>query len=186
MAVVSGTNGSDFITPIFTSIGVSGTPTSGDDQINAGGGDDFIAGGAGNDVINGEAGIDTVAYSDATFAVNISLTAGTATGGGGSDSLISIENAIGSNLSDSLTGSSGSNALRGDGGNDTFFGTAGNDTLDGGAGNDDTANYSAFTTSVTLSALGVLNKGTALGTDTLIGIERIIGSASSLTDTIDL
>ncbi|MEB3261075.1 MAG: bluetail domain-containing putative surface protein, partial [Cyanobacteriota bacterium] len=66
------------------------------------------------------------------------------------------------------------------------FGTAGNDTLDGAAGNDDTANYSAFTTSVTLSALGVLNKGTALGTDTLIGIERIIGSASSLTDTIDL
>jgi Ca2+-binding RTX toxin-like protein len=186
MSIVIGTDFSDFITTIFTSIGVEGIATNGDDQISAGRGDDFIAGGGGNDLIDGEAGIDTVSYSDALLSVNINLTTGTATGGGGNDILVSIENAIGSGIGDLLTGNLGANSLRGDGGNDTFFGTAGNDTLDGGAGTGDTANYSSFTTPVTLSAQGVLNKGSALGTDSLRGIERIIGSSNSFADILDL
>ena len=115
----------------------------------------------------------------------MSLTTGTATGGAGSDTLIAIENVIGSTFADTITGNSGSNSLRGDGGNDTLIGTAGNDTLNGGAGSDDAANYSQIGALVTLSAQGVLNKGTLLGTDTLIGIERIIGS-NLLGDTVDL
>ena len=185
MAIVTGTSGSDVITAIFTSIGVNGQPTASADQINAGAGDDFISGGPGNDVINGESGNDTASYSDATSGTNISLAAGLATGGGGNDTLISIENVIGSSFADIITGNSGSNFLRGDAGNDTFIGTAGNDTLNGGAGNDDTANYSQLGATVTLSAQGALNKGTLLGTDTLIGIERIIGS-NLLGDTVDL
>ena len=51
MATVTGTAGFDVITSIFTSIGVNGQPTSGDDLISAGAGDDFISGGLGNDII---------------------------------------------------------------------------------------------------------------------------------------
>jgi len=185
MAIVNRTSGSDVITPVFTSIGVSGQPTAVSDQIDAGAGDDFISGGAGNDSINGGSGIDTVAYSDASAGIDVSLATGLVSGGAGNDTLSSIENAIGSGFADAITGSSGSNSLRGDGGNDTFIGTAGNDTLNGGAGSDDAANYSLIGAAVTLSAQGALNKGTALGTDTLIGIERIIGS-NLLGDTVDL
>jgi hypothetical protein len=64
-------------------------------------------------------------------------------------------------------------------------GGGGNDTLNGGAGTDDVANYSLIGASVTLSAQGVFNKGTSLGSDNLIGIERIIGS-NLLGDTVDL
>ena len=185
MASVTGTSGFDVITSIFTSIGVNGQPTSGDDIINAGAGDDFISGGSGNDIINGEIGIDTASYSDATSGVNVSLTTGLASGGAGLDTLISIENIIGSGFADTLTGSSSFNYLRGDAGNDIFIGSAGSDTIDGGIGTDDAANYSQIGSTVTLSAQGVLNKGPLLGTDTLIGIERIIGS-NLLGDTVDL
>ncbi|MEB3255409.1 MAG: hypothetical protein VKJ05_03370, partial [Synechococcaceae cyanobacterium] len=183
MPPVVGTNGSDVITTVFTSIGVSGTPTAADDQINAGAGDDFISGGNGNDLIDGGTGIDTVAYSDATGAVRVSLGTGTVTGAAGNDILISIENAIGSNFADTFLGNSASNSFRGDAGNDIFIGSAGNDTIDGGTGSD-TANYSDLGVVVQLAARGSLSKGT-LGTDNLIGIETIIGSTLS-GDSIDL
>ena len=67
-------------------------------------------------------------------------------------------------------------------GNDTLFGSAGNDTLNGGAGSD-TASYNSLGNTVTLGAFGVLNKG-ALGTDSLVGIETVVGS-SLLGDTVD-
>ncbi len=80
------------------------------------------------------------------------------------------------------TGNSKNNILTGNASANTFFGTAGNDTINGGAGVD-TANYSALSNVVTLGAFGVLNKG-ALGTDTLIAVESIVGS-SLLGDTVD-
>jgi serralysin len=58
------------------------------------------------------------------------------TGGSGTDTLISIENAIGSAYNDTLVGDAGNNSLAGGAGNDNLTGGAGNDTLDGGAGND--------------------------------------------------
>jgi Ca2+-binding RTX toxin-like protein len=209
------------------------TGNAASNSLSGGAGNDAISGGAGNDIINGEAGTDTAAYLDATAAVTVSLSSGTSSGGAGSDTLIDIENVIGSifadtisgnnnanNLSgdagddtliasagnDALTGGSGSdtllaienlsgssfadtisgnsnaNNLSGDAGDDTLIASAGNDTLDGGSGSD-TANYNALGSVVTLGAFGVLRKG-ALGTDSLIGIETIIGS-SLLGDTVD-
>jgi Ca2+-binding RTX toxin-like protein len=93
-----------------------------------------------------------------------------------------FENVIGSGFADTITGNISNNSLSGGGGNDTFFGSAGSDTINGGLAND-TANYNSLANVVTLRALGVLNKG-ALGTDTLIGVESIIGS-SLLGDTVD-
>jgi serralysin len=183
MNFVIGTSSADTITERFTSIGVVGSPGSGRDSITAGGGDDFISGGAGDDTIDGGDGIDTVAYSTAPAAVSVNLALGTARGGAGSDVLRFIENVIGSNFADSITGNKANNALSGRTGNDTFFGSTGNDTIDGGAGRD-TANYSSLGQVVTLGALGSLKKGTA-GTDTLIGIETIVGS-TRIGDTVDL
>jgi trimeric autotransporter adhesin len=95
----------------------------------------------GNDVIDGGAGADSFEFgNNARSAVNINLTAGTASGGGdagaGSATLAGIENALGGNFNDSITGSSGANLLRGSNGNDTLNGKAGVDQLNGGAGND--------------------------------------------------
>jgi len=151
-------------------------------NLSGGNGDDTLNGGAGNDTLKGGAGIDTASYVDAGSGVTVSLAAGTATGGAGSDILSQIENVDGSNFADTLKGNSGANSLSGALGNDTFIGTAGNDTLNGEAGTD-TANYSTLGVQVTLGAFGVLNKG-SLGIDSLVGIENIIGS-NLLGDTID-
>ncbi|WP_127999107.1 beta strand repeat-containing protein [Piscinibacter defluvii] len=95
--------------------------------------------GAGNNVLSGGSGTDTVSYeydSSAGVTLNLALTTAQATGGSGSDRLVSIENLTGSAYGDRLIGSSGANALRGQGGNDTLAGGLGNDTLTGGSGAD--------------------------------------------------
>jgi Ca2+-binding RTX toxin-like protein len=100
--------------------------------------DNYIMAGVGNNVINGGTGNDNVAYNFATAGVKVSLatTAAQATGGSGSDTLISIEGLCGSNFNDQLTGNNASNGLFGDGGNDFLDGGDGSDYLLGGAGND--------------------------------------------------
>ncbi|MCW5666586.1 MAG: hypothetical protein KIT35_22370 [Piscinibacter sp.] len=95
--------------------------------------------GAGNNMLSGGSGTDTVSYeydSSAGVTLNLALTTAQATGGSGSDRLVSIENLTGSAYGDRLIGSSGANALRGQGGNDTLAGGLGNDTLTGGSGAD--------------------------------------------------
>jgi serralysin len=58
------------------------------------------------------------------------------TGGAGSDTLISIENLIGSIHGDRLTGDAAANSLTGGAGNDYLEGGFGRDQLTGGAGAD--------------------------------------------------
>lgn len=94
--------------------------------------------GAGNNILDGATGSDTASYQYATAGVTISLanTAAQATGGSGSDTLLSMENLTGSNYADRLTGNAGSNALNGGAGNDVLTGGLGVDQLTGGAGAD--------------------------------------------------
>ena len=70
----------------------------------------------------------------------------------------------------------GNEYLKGYGGNDTLVGGAGNDTLDGGAGTD-TASFngpsSNFTITKAFSGYTVTDKTGALGTDTLLNVERV-------------
>ena len=109
----------------------------GHDIIDGGSGNDILAGGFGNDLIRGGDGIDTVTYVGDTSMVNINLAGRTATdGGGGTDTLTDIENAIGSSFSDKIIGDGGVNSLFGGAGNDTLFGGGGSDTLSGGDGSD--------------------------------------------------
>ncbi|PXW89910.1 VCBS repeat protein [Nitrosomonas sp. Nm84] len=99
----------------------------------------FLPSTAGNDVLAGTGSLhDTVSYASATAQVTVSLTITTQqnTGGAGLDTLINIENLIGSSSNDSFTGNFKSNVLNGGNGNDRLNGQGGADTMIGGLGND--------------------------------------------------
>uniref|UniRef100_E6VL91 5'-Nucleotidase domain protein n=1 Tax=Rhodopseudomonas palustris (strain DX-1) TaxID=652103 RepID=E6VL91_RHOPX len=110
---------------------------AGNDTLIGGGGDDVLRGGSGDDSIDGGAGFDTLDLSDATGAVTISFTAGTATGAGiGTDHFTGIESFVLGEGADRVTGGNGADVINGGGGNDVIAGGAGNDKLFGGAGDD--------------------------------------------------
>lgn len=88
-----------------------------------------------DDTYNGTGSDDTVHYDDSSKKVNVNLTSGSSRGQG-NDTLIGIENVVGSRGSDSITGSDLDNVLDGNDGNDKLFGLAGDDELLGGKGND--------------------------------------------------
>ena len=100
--------------------------------------DNIIYAGNGNNVMDGAGGNDTVSYVYATAGISLSLATGAAqaTGGSGTDTVVSIENLVGSNFDDSLVGDGSANRLEGGGGNDTLNGGGGADTLIGGDGSD--------------------------------------------------
>ncbi len=79
---------------------------------------------------------DTVFYPDAGSAIAVDLAAGTATGGGGSDTLTGVENITGTPYADTITGNASANRLVGGDGPDTLAGAGGNDLLIGGNGRD--------------------------------------------------
>lgn len=111
---------------------------NGKDMLYGGDGDDTLHGGTGKDVLDGGDGFDTVSYEDATSRVTVNLETGVSSGKSeGKDTLISIENIIGSSFDDTLTGNDADNVLVGGGGNDTLSGGAGNDVLIGGGSSDD-------------------------------------------------
>jgi len=107
----------------------------GNDTLSGLGGDDGIVGRDGDDTIDGGAGIDWVDFEDAPGPVTADLVSGTATGDG-SDTLVGIEDMLGSQNDDTLTGDSADNTIMGRDGDDVLDGATGTDTLDGGAGTD--------------------------------------------------
>ncbi|MFN5194755.1 MAG: beta strand repeat-containing protein [Cyanobacteriota bacterium] len=165
------------------------TGNAGANALNGGAGGDDLAGGAGNDTyvvdnagdvvvefING--GVDLV-QSSITWVLsnngveNLTLTGSAAIRGTGNP------------LANVITGNGGANLLSGRGGNDTLLGGGGNDTLGGGAGNarldggagTDTASYSAAATAVTVSLAVTTAQATGDGSDTLLAVECLTGSA---------
>jgi Ca2+-binding RTX toxin-like protein len=118
----------------------------GADRIDGGAGNDDIFGGAGADRIDGGFGSDTADYRGSAAGVVVDL--GTGTGNGGDavgDTLVNIENLIGSDHDDVLIGDVGANTftagqgndvLKGGGGADGLIGQSGNDNLKGGGGTD--------------------------------------------------
>jgi Ca2+-binding RTX toxin-like protein len=128
------------------------------------------------------AGIDTLTYT-APGGVTVNLATGTASG---FTTIANIENVTGGTGDDTLTGNTFANVLSGGGGSDTLIATVDNvrDTLDGDGGND-TANYSAYTTALTVnlgSAAPIVVTGsgtTAANSDVLVAIENFIGGAGS-------
>ncbi|MBL6664523.1 MAG: M10 family metallopeptidase C-terminal domain-containing protein [Rickettsiales bacterium] len=118
----------------------------GDDNLYGGEGDDVIDGGSGtnnlfgeagndvfitgegSDIIDGGLGSDTVSYVNSLEAVNIDLSTNEISGGDAdNDSIVNIENVIGSSFDDILVGNDLDNS---------FTGRSGDDSLSGGLGSD--------------------------------------------------
>ena len=126
--------GADTFTGIENAVGGAGNDTFAGD-----GADNTFEGLAGDDTLTGGAGSDTASYARATTAVTVDLAGGTASGDAtvGTDTLNSIENAIGGAGGDTLIGDGGTNRLEGGGGDDILTGGAGDDTFVFGAGSGD-------------------------------------------------
>jgi len=115
---------------------------AGNDTLRGNAADNLFDGGAGADAFDGLGGSDTVTYERSNAGVDIDLgrqdTRPPSGGHAQGDTLVSIENLIGSNFDDRLVGVTGvgGNELEGRNGNDIIFGSADNDTIRGGLGND--------------------------------------------------
>lgn len=126
----------------------------GNDTLIGLGGDDsfeFDSGLRGNNTIDGGDGIDRLyynAFDDQSIVADLEAGIVYQNGGGGQDTIISIEDIVGSGVGgDYISGSSVANKIYldsylsggtalGMGGEDTLFGSFFDDTLDGGEGND--------------------------------------------------
>ncbi len=168
------------------------------DNLQGGAGNDrFVATvGDGNDIYNGGTETDTYDLSLTSAAATVNLATGTASSADtGTDGLSLIENVIGSQGSNTITGSTGNNVLDGAGGNDTITGGLGADTVRGGDGADrfiatigdgndsytgglgiDTYDLSLTTAAATVNLVAGTATSAQIGSDTLVGIENIIGS----------
>jgi Ca2+-binding RTX toxin-like protein len=136
--------------------------------------------GAGNNVLDGAGGADIASYLYATSAVTVSLAlAGAqATGGSGSDTLISIEHLTGSNFADTLTGDLNANVLRGGTGADTLVGGLGNDTLLGGADADRFVFDAALNATTNVDRIGDFAAGDLISLDN--DVFTALGAAGAL------
>ncbi len=134
--------------------------------------DNTLLAGVGNNILNGGAGSDTVSYSAGVsgsqgVTVSLATTDAQNTGGSGTDTLILIENLLGSAFADNLTGNDDDNILRGAAGADTLLGAGGADTLLGGDGNDTLSGGDGADTLIGNDGTDTLRGGE--GIDTLTG-----------------
>jgi len=167
-----------------------------DDELDGGAGSDFVLGGAGDDKMVGNAdakadiydggeGKDTVDYSATTKGVSINLKTGIAEGEEtGTDTLISVENAVGGKGADQIEGSSSDNVIDAGDGEDVVSAGAGKDrvvgTLDakrdvysGGEG-DDTLDYSSAQKDLKFDMRKKVVSGEETGDDEVDDFEIIV------------
>ncbi|MGE8486146.1 MAG: calcium-binding protein, partial [Pseudomonas sp.] len=157
---------------------------------------------------------DTYDLSATSAAATVDLSAGTSSSTQtGSDTLVAIENVTGSSGNDHIQGDGTSNQLQGLGGNDWMDGGDGNDTLTGGQGVDtlfgglgndlirasindgndsyqggggsDTYDLSATSASAAVNLTTGVASSSQTGSDTLGGIENVIGGSGADTLTGD-
>ncbi len=182
---------------IGTNFGDTMTGDAAANQLSGGAGDDTVQGSRGNDTLDGGAGVDTLDYSAMAVTagtsafVRVNLTTGTVEKLEdaivvGTDTIVNIDNVIGSRFDDLITGSSNSDMFAGSAGNDTLTGSTGNDTFDGGTGSD-TVDYSnlpvaplatgGVRANLATETIDKLENGTVVGTDVVRATENVIGTA---------
>lgn len=147
----TGGAGSDHLSGIEGLIG-----SNFNDRLTGDASDNVLEGGLGDDILDGAGGLDSASYARSTRSVTIdlALTGQQNTGAGsGRDTLINIENVIGSRFTDVIYGNEAANVIDGRGGandgvisgGDNIFGRGGDDIIimgsgggvaDGGTGND--------------------------------------------------
>ena len=121
---------------------------SGSNRLIGSEGNDTLMGRAGDDILDGGGGFDTASYAEAWTGVTVDLAiAGPQSTGEGVDTLISIEDVLGSAFADTLMGTDGWNVLIGGVGDDLLVGRGGDDRLEGGEGVD-TVSYADATAGV--------------------------------------
>jgi Ca2+-binding RTX toxin-like protein len=149
-----------------------------------------FSGGGGNDTIDGGDGFDRAEYLDATTGVTVevgsfgglppSASATVAGGGVGTDTLVNVEQFVGSNYDDTYTvGAFRSNSIPGGfpSSFNSFEGGAGNDVI---LGNGNTrVEYTSATSGVTVSlAAGTATGDASVGNDTILGgVNQVRGSS---------
>ncbi len=144
--VIDGTAGDDTIDAEGGNDVVDGK--DGDDTITGGNGNDSLTGGDGDDMFlvskpygdgfdfyDGGAGSDTIDFSGSSQAIDITLRDGVTRFA--SDTIVRVENIIGTARADEIGGNSSSNRLEGLAGNDEIAGGGGNDLIFGGDGHDE-------------------------------------------------
>ena len=129
------------VTPIHAITGTEGNDVlvgdAGANIIKGLGGDDDLSGLQGADVLDGGAGVDTANYATSPAGISVNLATGIGHGGDAEgDTLISIEQAIGSAFDDTYLGGTARGQFIGGDGNDTMTGGSNYDRLEGGNGND--------------------------------------------------
>jgi Ca2+-binding RTX toxin-like protein len=120
---------------------------AGADTLDGAQGDDLMIGGAGADRLDGGDGTDTASYETSMAGVAVALPNQNgsndqklkALGDAVGDTLLNIENLIGSQFDDTLAGNDSDNLMVGLAGNDVLYGGKGKDTLYGGDGKDSLA-----------------------------------------------
>jgi hypothetical protein len=125
---LSGTSGDDVM------VGGSGHTIfnggDGNDLMIGGTGDSRFLAGNGNDHIIGGTGENTVDFSYAARPVHVDLAEGTATTGAGDhDTIIGVQNVVGSTFADAIAGDAHNNVITGGAGADTLTGGGGANTF---------------------------------------------------------
>ncbi|MGO4852556.1 calcium-binding protein [Phaeovulum sp. W22_SRMD_FR3] len=162
----------------------------GGDLLFGGDGDDLLIGGAGNDTLQGGAGNDTLMGGSGNDMLFGGLGDDQLSGGAGRDQL------YGEAGNDTLSGDAGDDYLSGGDGDDSLSDGAGTDLVAGDAGDDhftpsadatadefdggvgeDTVDYAALAAGVVVDLAAGTASGTEIGTDSLIAIEHVTGSA---------
>ena len=148
----------------------------GADRLDGGDNNDILFGGAGGDVLDGGRGFDFVSYTDSTSGITIdAIDASANAGDAAGDTLLRIENLVGSNFDDTISGGNVANVLLGRNGDDVIDGRGGADLLDGGGGVDTLTGGAGFDTFRYRS----VNESRAGRADTITDFDRRF-------DTIDL
>lgn len=144
------------------------------DQLYGESGNDLLISSTGNTYIDGGTGNDTVSYFGMDRSVYIDLSNEIGKHGyynsyyntwDRQDTLIGIENVVGTSWNDTILGDSNSNSISGGAGNDTMNGLAGVDTLDYL-----TRGYNGVVVDL------ISSKATGQGTDTIYNFENVKGS----------
>jgi VCBS repeat-containing protein len=160
--------------------------TAGDDTIQGLGGNDRLQGLAGNDVIDGGQGFDRAVYTDATSGITVNLSAGTVTGGSGTDTLIGIESIVGSDFADTINtaGFTGDSGIAGNPiGLNEIEGRGGNDTITSDSNSQGAMltriSYVSAAAGVTVDLAAGNAHGTAAGDAAAVGTDTLVGSGFS-------
>lgn len=160
--------------------------TNSDDiLIDHNGGDDLFEAGTGINYIDGGTGSDTISYKNITNSnkeginVNLSLATAQIINSTTTDSLVNIENVIGSKYADYITGKDNSTTtLIGSDVNNTFISNEGNDTLKDTAGGNDIYKFK--------KGDGVDTIYDIKGNDTIIFDESVLKSDITFSQSDDL